>query len=167
MAYQDASAAHDGPWTEREEALLASSAPQAQGARISALQALYEAYRPMSLAGYTRGDQLRFEALDREVKRRDGLFAALREILPTYTRGSGAFMPLRDQGRAMGPVADSASERRLRRMRDDLPALRAEYEMVMEASKTCNLTRETRTRVFNHLHALRNMIRVCDTGRPF
>jgi hypothetical protein len=167
MAYQDASAAHDGPWTPEEEELLAASVPQAQSARVGDLQALHEAYRPTSLAGYTRGDQLRFEAMDREVKRRDGLFAALMEILPTYTRGSGAFVPLRDQGRAMGPVADSASERRLRRMRDDLPALRAEYEMVMEASRTCNLTRETRTRVFNHLHALRNMIRICDAGRPF
>jgi hypothetical protein len=154
MAYRGESPASDAPWTPEEEAVLAASVTQTRATQIGRLEALHSAYAQSTLAGRTRGEQLRYEALDRELKLRAELLARLMEILPTFRRDSGSFGAMRDQGGRECPDARNAL--RLRRM--DLDALRAERDLVRGSSEYCNLTREVRTRAYNHSSYLRRLI---------
>jgi hypothetical protein len=152
--YQDPSPASDAPWTDAEEAMIAASVRSLDDLQIGRLEALHEAYRPTGVAGRTRGDQLRYEALDRNLAMRTELRDRLLKILPTFHRDSGSFGALRDQGGRECP--DDRNTLRLRRM--DLDALRAEFRLVQGAVKYCNLTRETRTRAYHHTSYLRRLI---------
>ena len=154
--YQDLSPASAAPWTPEEETLLTASVEQIRELPVGKLEALREAYRPTSLAGRTRGDQLRYEALDRELRLRTDLHDLMMKTLPKYRNGSGFGAAMRDQGAAMGPQMDDSSALRLRRM--DLDALRLEQRRVRAVAEYCNVTREVRTRLYNYSTDLRRRI---------
>lgn len=153
--YQDSSPAFAGPWTAAEAALLTAAAAQTRELSAGALEALHQAYAPSALDGRTRGDQLRYEALDREVLRRTELLQLVLQVLPTYQFDTGSFMPMREQGAARAARMDRRSSRRLQGL--DLPALELELLRVLEVAEY-GATRETRTRLYHYSTDLRRRI---------
>lgn len=60
-------------FTEEEERTLAATAPQTARMNLGQLQGYRDAYKPGTLTtGRTRGDDLRYEAIRRELARRSG-----------------------------------------------------------------------------------------------
>ncbi|WP_228973444.1 hypothetical protein [Streptomyces sp. DH12] len=64
-------AALEPEFTEDEERILAATAPQTAKMNLGQLQGYRDAYAPSSLYGRTRQDELCYEAIRRELARRD------------------------------------------------------------------------------------------------
>jgi hypothetical protein len=59
-------------FTEDEERVLAATAPNTAKLNLGQLQGYRDAYKPSNFAGRTREDDVRYEAILRELARRTG-----------------------------------------------------------------------------------------------
>lgn len=154
--------ASDAPWTAEEEHVLAATAANTAKMDIGKVQAYAEAYAPTNLAGRTRMDQLHFEAITRELARRDDLaeraLAELEKRVPTFRRGSVGYGLKMHEGMIM----DSRGASKLRRM--TLEELETELNTVVGlmrgVSDECGklVPRDMRSRAFEYTHDLRGRI---------
>lgn len=146
-------ATNAGGFTADEERQLAATAPQTARMNMGQLQAFEEAYRPGTLGtGRPRGDDLRHEAVRREIERRH---EAVRKGMDRVRQmnqgaGKGSFM--------MGERAEGVNGQRLRRMSDDDVNRNLQLTVaVMKASEEQGppMSRKDKTLLFDVMSALR------------
>lgn len=160
-AMEDAMAApaSDAPWTPEEEAVLEASVPNTRKLSIGQVQGYAEAYAPTALAGRTRMDQIKAEAIRRELAEREQLAAASLEWLgqnvPKFTAHGFAphFDYVMDRNHAgirvyRAPLAD---------LETVLKDVMTRAHVVTEhAGKS--IPRELRGHLFQYTHVLRGRI---------
>lgn len=58
-------------FTEQEERILAATAHQTAQLNLGQLEGYFDVYKPTNFFGRTRDDELRYEAIRRELKKRN------------------------------------------------------------------------------------------------